>query len=857
MTMLKAAKKSCSAILAVLLTISSISGFAAVRKTGESAEEKMLNFGIIRESKPLAEEVTCAQYSAMLIRALGLDEAAQSYSDGDWAQGYITLAGQLRFYRSLPSAVTAHQSITVENAVVMTVAALGYDVTAQENMSEQYGVGVKIGLYKNVSASAKETLVRADAYAIISNALETDLCVSENYSSDGRYMVDKDNNLMNMLLDLADRKYQEGIVEASHAVSLTGASVKDGEVMIDGVVFAAGNSGAEKYVGSRVGFYADYEGGTDYGTISWIAPHRKNSSVFLEESAEKKVAGDGLKYTPETSDVKTETFSIADSALIMFNNRPLGRPVTDGDLKNNRVSLIDNDADDIYDVMLITQIESYVIKQCYPEQDFIAFESNAIYSRNSMSFEIGNNDYIYDFYDETGERIALENLHKGDAVSVIVSQDMRYAAVYRLAKPLNGTVTEYDAADLKIAVDEQTYSLAGTLGNVDAGTSGSFYVDLWGRIYDVREGVESYVYISGADRRKGVSQQPMLRVFTRDGGFVSYDVASSVTIDGNRLKNSDDIMAVLQTETVATISVNSKNEISRIDYAPVYGERGTRTYVENDFGFTDYDEKSLTPFACSKGQTAVFFIPKSGLEEEYFNTFPLFDDEDYLVTGYDLDDQNGKVRAITVEMDVSQPISVGFGSSSKFLAVNSVRQVYNGEESTYKLEGLCEGKNVTLSAAQIQSVFNVLSTVEKGDVVQFVLNWDGEIGLARKVMDYSVLSESFYDTADYENTKLFASVSQVRDGVMTNLRKYLVNEIICEVSGAGRVSSIVPASVEAVSGTDNKGFDNYFIYDTKKKVYRQGSIDSVISGEYGAGDPSKVFILSQSGTVKFITIISD
>lgn len=857
MKMRKAAKMACSAILTVLLTVSAVNSFAAAVKTGETAEEKMLNFSIIREARPLDEEVTCAQYSAMLVRALGLDEVALSYTDGDWSQGYVALAEKLRFYQSLPDSITPHETITVENAVVMTVAALGYDVTAGKSAAEQYNVGIRIGLYQGVSAPAKEVLVRADAYSIISNALDTDLCVSENYAADGRYMIDKDNTLMSMLLDLKDRVYYEGVVEASHAVSLTGAKVKDGEVMIDGTSFYAGDSGAERFVGSRVSFYADYENDSDYGEIQWISPHRKNSSISLDETADKAIAEGKLEYYPDEASAKTETFSIEPSAQVMFNNRPLGRPLVNEDVEDNRITLIDNDADEVYDVLLITEIESYLVKRCYPEQDFIAFEDSAAYQRGGLEFETGDKDYVYEFYDEAGERIELEDIGTGDAVSVIAGKDMKYVALHRLADPVSGRVTEYSEADLSVLVDSQPYALVKGAPAIEAGADGNFYIDLWGRIFDVRESVDSYVYISGVDQKKGISQQALIRVFTNDNGFVTYETAENVTIDGDRIKGSDDVMTYLRADAVANISVNAEGRVSRIDYAEVYGERGSRTYVEHDFGFTDYTDKVLTPFACGKGQTAVFFIPKSGLEDEYFNTFPLNDDEDYIVTGYDLDERSGKVRAVTVEMDVRHPTSVGFGSSSKFLAVNSVRQIYSGDSSTYKLEGICEGETVTLQAAQVQSVFNVLSTLDKGDVLQFVLNWDGEIGLARKALDYSTLSKSYYDTSDNENTQLFAPVAKVNENVMTNFRKYLAHEVICEVDGTGKVPSTVSASEEKVSGTDDDGFNNYFVYDAKRKMYRAGSIDSIISSEYGADEPSRVFILSQGGTVKFITIIND
>lgn len=849
---MKIRKRIRSAVVALLLTVSAVPCSAAGIKTGETAQQRMLNFNIIREALPETDNVTLAEHSAMLVRAMGLEDAAQSQIGETWESGYIELSKTLRLYDSLSKTFAPGEVINVKTAVVMTVAALGYDVTAPKNEDAQYSVGIKQGLYKNVSAAADAPLTRADAYAIIDNAINTDLCVNEDYT--GRYYVEKGNTLLNLLMKNLDRRYGEGILEAAYGVSITGSDVKKGEAMIDGTIYYTGAADVQALVGNRVSFYADYENNAGKGTIKWISPHRNNAAVTLAAGGEKTISAQRLTYYPQGG--AKETYNIDSAPLVMYNNRPLGSPIGGMNLSESRVTLTDFDGDDVYDAVTILSIESYIVKSFYSQSGLMTFEKSNVYGKNSAELKDDDDDYVYAVFDQDGAPADTSVIKMGVSVSVAVSADEKYTAVYLNPKPVEGTVTSYSLSDKTAQISEKEYTLVNGFTDVSTDTDGIYYIDCWGRIFDRQDGKQSYVYICGVGDLGGASQRAVIKTFTREEGFKTYEMDKSVVIDGVRTTSSG-AGALLINERPAYLTVSTNGKVRKVEYAQIYGEKGVRTYVENDFGFTDYSDKVLTPFACDKSQTAVFFVPKSGIEDEYFNTFPLENDEDYTVTGYDYDERSGKVGALLVEMDVQQPTKLGFGSSAKYLAVNSVKQIFGKTEDTYRVTGIMNGEECELDAAQSQSVFNVMSTLKRGDVVQLVLNWDGEVGLMRKVMDYSALSASFYDTTDYEGTKLFAPVKKVNAEIMTNLRKYLVNEIICYVSGSGDVKTIVPSSLESVKDTDNKGFKNYFVYDAEKKLYTAGGVDSIVSEEYDAANPSEIFVFSQNATVKFIAVIRD
>ena len=136
-------------------------------------------------------------------------------------------------------------------------------------------------------------------------------------------------------------------------------------------------------------------------------------------------------------------------------------------------------------------------------------------------------------------------------------------------------------------------------------------------------------------------------------------------------------------------------------------------------------------------------------------------------------------------------------------------------------------------------------------MIQLVLNWENEIALVAKVMDKSALSGYYYDNSDYKNVSLYGEALKVNRGVMTNLRKYLVNEIICAPNG-NEIKVTVPASMVKVSGTTNKGFGNYFIYDSETKSFRNGTAGTIVTEDYAAGYATPLYIGIRNGETKFI-----
>lgn len=829
--------KHISAVLAFSVIFSQI---AVQAKTSFiNPEDEMLNFGIIAEKVDTARTVTFAEYSTMLMRAIGLDDMTKSAENEKWYERSMKSASGIGLYNTFENEVEAEKPIKSEYALSMTASALGYNHIVEKTFDALYAEAMRLGLSVGISAKQGETLTREDAYIILHNALGTNLCVM-----DGRgYSISKDT-LEDRLMNMKDSEYMIGIVEADEMSSISGDCTDEGKVRIGGELFETGDIDVSGYIGSYVRFFVQ-EDRRGAKTIKWMEPHKDNEIIFFDEDSDISIENNRLYYYEDNN--KRKNIKLSDGMITIYNNRPTARILKDIISASCHMKLTDNNGDGEYDVADITKIESCVVKNIYPNQEQIILE----YATDGKS-RLNIKDYeICEYYDAGGNKIKIADINQGDALSVVVDENREYMQIYKTEQPFVGIARSKTDNSAEVTIDSEIYKYICDSASIIEGEKCTFYKDLWGRIFYSRDEFDDYVYI----RQVYEGEKPdsvYINTFEGEKGFNTYKLSDKVKIDGKRNKKVEDILNSLNAGTLATITFNSSEEVQSIKTATTYASKGLRTYCENDFGFVDYDNKILQPFACDMNRTKVFFVPSTNEKSDYFNIFTLDDDEDYVVTGYDYDKNINRVRAAVVEINPEQPLQSGFSKSSEFMAVNEIyTTITDDDEATYGVGGICGGEEITLVASQRQNVFNELSTVNKGDVIQFIRNMNGEIGLVRKVMDFSELGEYYYDDSDYKSIELYAPASEVNKDVMTNIKKYLVNEIKCSVDGLD-ISSCVSASETGVPNTDNKGFDNYFLYNDRE--YEKGNIDSIIDS-YGANG-SDLYIWSNGDDVKFITIIN-
>lgn len=223
-------KKVLSLVLVLTLVLGSFSfAFAAptdvVGTEYEDAVERLGQLKVLEgypdgTFKP-ANTITRAEFAAVVVRAKGLDAAAQAakgttvFTDvpaGNWAAGYINIASKLGFVKGMGDGTFAPNSpVTYEQAVTMVIRVLGYDPAAEARGGYPYGhliVANENGLLDAVKGVQGLAAPRGLVAQLVDNALEIPQMIQVGYGTQTKWVVSgtEDTDEVYLLDDLGFTK---------------------------------------------------------------------------------------------------------------------------------------------------------------------------------------------------------------------------------------------------------------------------------------------------------------------------------------------------------------------------------------------------------------------------------------------------------------------------------------------------------------------------------------------------------------------------------------------------------------------------------------------------------------------------
>jgi len=204
-------KKVLSLVLVLTLVLGSFSfAFAAapsdvVGTEYEEAVDRLIQLGVLTgyedgSFKP-EEQITRAQFAAIVVRVKGLEAAAQAakgttaFSDvaaGSWASGYINIASKMGFVKGMGDGTFAPNSpVTYEQAVTMVMRALGYEEAANARGGYPYGyliVANENGLLDSVRGTQGAPAPRGLVAQLVDNALEIPQMIQTGFGTQTKWV---------------------------------------------------------------------------------------------------------------------------------------------------------------------------------------------------------------------------------------------------------------------------------------------------------------------------------------------------------------------------------------------------------------------------------------------------------------------------------------------------------------------------------------------------------------------------------------------------------------------------------------------------------------------------------------------
>lgn len=876
---LKMCKKIFSVLICIILCVSS-AVYSETYNFEDSELEMMIrtlsSLELIKEheikdfdSKAL---VTRAEFLVFVIRLLGAEEVAEAikdenpYKDVDsnhWAAGHITVAKKLGIIGGYDGGnFEPDRNISLEHGLKMIVSTLGYDVVAFQNGGYPNGymlVAIQQGLIRTISVEPDAQISKEILIKLLYNSLNVKIMVRTSFTEEQSGSMKKGETLREEILKRLNLKKTRGQVTATSDTTLSGeSSLKEDEVLIDGVIYKVGKTNAKSFLGYRVSFYAEENTTGDMPTLMTMYEEANNNVVTIDCDLIKSVSPklDFLQYWTNESSSNYSTLSFDRNISVIYNGKALESfDYNDFSLQIGEIKFLDYNNDQLYDVAFISEYESFVVDFVNKDKQYIRLKDGQKFrGKGSIQLELYDKDYKYCITDKNAEAILVEDIIKDDVISVKASKDERFVNIIVHNDKVTGTVEELDLQNNTVYIDGKKYKTAqnekGLGETVKIGKNGVFYLDIYGNIFysELLKSDERYCYIIESEiDLKSISPKYRIKILTADREIKVLEAVGKINIDGKSysIKN----LGKLSLDgTIIGYTLNDEALLSAIDTAIAYGSKGHRTFYEDNRAFISLSNE---PFLIDDS-TVVFFIPESGFEENYYIRVNLDDEETYSVQAYDFEKETQTAGAVVINTIVDSSMPGSITRKTPVTIVDRVSKIIDEDYiPVYKLYGFTDGEPVEYVTKSNDKINYVFEELRQGDVIKASINYHDKMDNILKLEELYPMPIPYHFGERSDKEQIFGTVYSVEKRILTQTSQYLMNKITISVRG---------------DGMDNKDFNipldtdkdriAIYIFDTKRRKINVGSIDDLKTIDVdGSARATKVFLSACLGKVQSVVIV--
>lgn len=906
-------KKVLSLIIALCLLCSIVQmpSYATDTEESNEAAETLEALGIMEGSGGdlmLEKVLTRAEFVTMLIRVLGAEyENPTVYFDDvgadHWAVSSVATACEMGIVNGIDEKHFAPDTpVLYEEAVKMLVTALGYEVWATKKGGYPTGyiaVAQSVDLLDDVKGTVGLILRRHAAAQLIYNALETEIVVETGINTNGE--IDAATQEGVTLLSEKMKIYKgEGIVSADEITTLSSAGgLSEGQVKIGNRIFSAGKTGAEKYLGYTVTYYADASENEDVQKLLYVRINEKKNDVITVMSEDINLDATTiscLSYTDEDGDSrKAEISLIAD---LLYNGVGTGG-FRKEDLKpqNGYVTLIDNNLDNKADVVLVYDFQT-IVTETVSLDAFRAYDKfdNIKY----VELDPKDEDYRCVIYEDGVEK-QFTAIKKDSVLLVATSKNASGDKKITVLISNNSFTGEITAiGDTTVFVNDLEYEVTSSVKSVLApylGKETIVYIDALGRLAGVEEDVQAgfvYGYLIAHAPEKGISGKYIFKMLTEESMVSLLYGAKKISVDGAASVKPAEAAAAIDNAKSANgigngqlvrYKVNSKNEITAIDTVAsdkggdgdalskdidkysvvssmrkymnqIFGKRIKKGTIEGD-DENDVADVIYADFSVDEN-TLVFLIPEdaylgddmqysvSGME--YFNNSSYYD----LMEAYDLTPLRCANVCLLQKPSLSQ---TQVPTSALLSVVEKIRVTTNPQgEETYSITFWQNAKKITLLTKN-QSVLTNSDTgnlYKPGDLVRYVVNSENEIEKIDALI--SGAADTQTELGKYgvgSNKYTFFSTIGAFFGYMTHKDgdKVLIDTDLTttdEGIGATEKNTEFPCIIPSTA--------QYIMYDVSAKEVIDCTQDTLMEHTYDQNSASRIAVCTKNGVPNVVVI---
>lgn len=862
------------------------------QNTSDSALFEVASLGIMPEIKEegwdAAESVTRAEFSAIVVRMIGLSDAAFDFSGNEFYDvsphhayaSSVELVTKLGLMSGVGDGLfNPEGSLTVTQALKVVTSVLGYSVSAEKKggwPSGYLSVGSQLGLLRGVT-SANE-ISKGDLALLIANALDVHLLKEVVSGGETVYEIDRDTTLRQSLTDGtgdATLYKREGIVLAT-AYSYLISEVPDlnnDEVVIDGVTYKTGQSNAADFLGQEVVFYAKERSG------------QKPEIVSVRKSARTEITridGDDFLYFDASRAVYTDDAGKEKNIQVSgFRFLLNGVPITKNEALaitniNGRVDVIVNSGADLSCVMIWNYTNHPV---SVSQKGLVYFKDGfTLNGKKFLNIDLDETDVKFVVLSNEGVIVSPDDIQADDILSIYADQKGSRYTIYVSNQKITGTITMLD--EDSVSIDDTAYPKhKETKLYASVGDAVVLQLDYLGRAAyaEKEETKEKYGYIVGVEKQNALGGTRAKIVQAKQVSFSTeeqdnstddmeskvdvpvlvcenasigvYEFSANVKINGIRYKNSD-LQNVLKQLDVIRFVTNDKGQIGSIE-TPEFA--GGSTTMRSKYSVYDkvFGGSTLFDGFAIDEKTKLISIPVSAdpSDADYMVKTVVNvsgNGAGYLVQGYDYDADTKKCGLVVIHkhMSADEVASARFGANDPCVVVKTAT-VYDEASESEKLKLILLEKSGLKEyvISELKSENAVLGTLKTGDLIAYVDDSNDMISNAVFIRSMSRVGNGISSSnAKYGYTELCGTVTDISFDEVHSLGYKLVDTVTLDVNGTERIVNIQHRNPAPV----------VYRYKTKSEKAAPAVLSEVVPGQ----DKLHV-VLNSSNVAVSCVLISD
>jgi len=652
---MKNLKKVTALVIVLAMALSSVA-FASFSDVSEDASyneavQVMASLGLLVGDpegtfRPDAT-ITRAEFAAVIVRALGMEDAAKGASVNTiftdvpadhWASGYVQIANQQGIILGYGDGnFGPDDEVLYEQAVKMIECALGYGVKFK-NVADAYPTsylaqanadGITVGASGKIGDKASRAVVARLVY----NSLDVPMMVQTTIGGNNgdEYQVDDSTSLLYSKLKIAK---VEGTVEklyfnkdqadqVSFKITKEDSKWDDSDLTYGSETALTYGEGID--VAAMRGYscvaYIDMNDDSDL-ILKAIAPkagRNKTLELNKKQADNADVSASEISYFKnDSNDDKALKIKLDDNFKAYTNLDTT--PLTDEEFEaifnaTNKdftsIKLIENSNDNKYDLAIVTVYDSFVVDTVNERNYTINANTSALqtYNKYKLVLDPEEDTTTFSIKDKDGKAINFSDIKKDNVVNVAVSEDGSdtFYDVIITDTIVSGTIGEKSEVNgiAYFKVGDAEYTIAGNDDQyVKVGDEGAFIVDLAGNILyktDVTTGGSGdFAFIIGFEAKEEFNSYTYkASIMNQKGEFSVVELASKIRINDDTQKeiaktattgkvSYDDVIAPMA-KTLVGYKTNSSGQISQLitDFSVMnrdYTKVSEKTLVYKDDG---------------------------------------------------------------------------------------------------------------------------------------------------------------------------------------------------------------------------------------------------------------------------------